>query len=69
MLKVVFVVAVMTDITPQELLVWAIWFSVIGFLKIFALLSRKRLDYVSYYYYYYFVVASSKSSLLHTLVR
>ena len=43
--KIVFVGAVL-DAELKELLVWCAWFSILGFLKLFALLGRDRFDYL-----------------------
>jgi autocrine motility factor receptor len=43
--KIVFVGAVMEP-DLKELLIWTSWFSILGFLKIFTLLTRDRFEYV-----------------------
>jgi hypothetical protein len=47
LLKIVFVVGAIIVPTIHELLVWGLWFSIMGFLNISALTCRDRFEYVS----------------------
>lgn len=45
--KVVFVGVILSESEPRELIIWLVWFGVIGFLKVFQRISSLRLEVYS----------------------